>query len=76
VLRIENVKRNNMNQLVGAHKEFITIERDVINELEKLGKELENEMGLHTQGVGKGILKAVEVIKENNIYNKEFQIKN
>jgi low affinity Fe/Cu permease len=64
------------NQLVGAHKEFITIEREVINELEKLGKELENEKGIHTQGVGKGILKVVEVIKENNIYNKEFQIKN
>jgi hypothetical protein len=64
------------NQLVGAHKEFITIEREVINELEKLGKELESEKGLHIQGVGKGILKAVEVIKENNIYNKEFQIKN
>lgn len=65
-----------MNQLVGAHKEFITIEREVINELEKLGKELENEKGLYPQGVGSGILKAVEVIKENNIYNKEFQIKN
>jgi hypothetical protein len=64
------------NQLVGTHKEFITIERDVINELEKLGKELESEKDIHTQGVGKGILKVVEVIKENNIYNKDFQIKN
>jgi len=66
----------NMNQLVGAHKEFITIERTILNELEKLGKELETEKGIHTQGVGKGILKAIEVIKENNIYNKDFQIKN
>jgi len=65
-----------MNQLVGAHKEFITIEREVINQLEKLGNELKNSKELHTQGVGKGILKAVEVIKENNLYNKEFQIKN
>ena len=34
-----------------------------------------NSKGLHAKGIGKGIERAVERIKENNIYNKDFQIK-
>jgi len=66
----------NVNQLVGAHKEFITIERNVLNDLMEYADELENEPGIHTKGIGKGIKYAVDKIKENNIYNKEFEIKN
>jgi len=65
-----------INQLVGAHKEFITIERNVLNDLLEYADTLKDEPGVHTKGIGKGIEYAVEKIKENNIYNKEFEIKN
>lgn len=66
----------NINQLVGAHKEFITIERNVLVELLEYAEDLQNEPGVHTNGMGKGIQYVVDKIKENNIYNKEFEIKN
>lgn len=66
----------NLNQLVGAHKEFITIERNVLKDLIEYADELENEPGVHTNGISKGIKYAVDKIKEHNIYNKDFEIKN
>lgn len=65
-----------INQLFGAHKEFITIERKVLEDLLKYAETLQDEPGVHTKGIGKGIEYAIEKIKENNIYNKDFEIKN
>lgn len=68
------------NQLVGAHREFLTIERKDLNELQSLSQELMakgsdlDDARLYQKGLG--IEYAIEWIKENNIYNKEFEIKN
>ena len=69
-----------INQLFGAHKEFITIERKSLKELESLADELMhkgsqlNDAPMYQKGMG--IIYAIEWIKENNIYNKDFEIKN
>jgi hypothetical protein len=65
-----------INQLFGAHKEFVVIERTVLQDLIQYAETLKDEPGIHTKGMGKGIEYAVDKIKENNIYNKEFEIKN
>lgn len=64
-----------MEQIIGAYKEFIVIERKVLEELIEYSEELKNEPGVHTQGFSKGIEYAVNKIKDNNIYNKDFEIK-
>ena len=64
-----------MEQIIGGYKEFVVIERELLNELLEESKEYNNSKGLHAKGIGKGIEKAVERIKENNRYNKDFQIK-
>jgi hypothetical protein len=63
-------------QIIGGFKEYIVIERDSIKELEEYAKELENDKGLHTRGMAKGILYTIDKIKTMNIYNKDFKIKN
>ncbi len=65
-----------MEQIIGGFKEFIVIERKVLDELTDYAEEIKNEPGIHTQGLSKGIEYAVRKIKENNIYNNEFEIKN
>jgi hypothetical protein len=68
------------NQLVGDFKQFITIERESLKDLEGLADELMDkgskieDAGMYQKGMG--IMYAIEWIKENNIYNKEFEIKN
>ena len=68
-----------INQLFGAHKEFITIERKYLKELELLADELMDkgrqldDASMYQKGMG--IIYAVEWVKENNIYNKDFEIK-
>jgi hypothetical protein len=65
-----------MEQIIGGFKEFIVIERELLNELIKEGELMEKESkGLYAKGIGNGIIKTVEKIKENNIYNKDFKIK-
>ncbi len=64
-----------MEQIIGAYKEFIVIERKVLENLIEYSDELKNEPGVHTQGLSKGIQYAVNKIKENNIYNKDFELK-
>jgi hypothetical protein len=64
-----------MNQLIGNYKEYIVIERTILDNLIEYAEELKDEPGIHTQGLSKGIEYAVRKIKENNIYNKDFQIK-
>jgi hypothetical protein len=64
-----------MDQLIGAYKEFIVIERKVLEDLIEYAEELKNEPGVHTQGLSKGIEYAINKVKENNIYNNDFKIK-
>lgn len=65
-----------MDQLIGAYKEFIVIERTILEDLIEYADELKDEPGIHTRGLSKGIEYAVNKIKENNIYNNNFEIKN
>ena len=68
------------NQLVGDFKQFITIERESLKALGGLADELMdkgsqlNDASMYQKGMG--IMYAIEWVKENNIYNKEFEIKN
>ena len=67
------------NQIIGDFKEFITIERRELNTLQELANELMDkgskieDAAMYQKGMG--INYAIEWIKENNIYNKEFEIK-
>ncbi len=64
-----------MEQIIGGYKEFVVIERELLNELLKESKEFSTSKGLFAKGIGEGIERTIERIKENNIYNKEFEIK-
>lgn len=65
-----------MEQIIGGFKEFIVIERELLNELIEEGKKLESESkGLFAKGLGTGMLRMAERIKENNVYNKDFKFK-
>ena len=61
-----------MDQLIGGFKEFIVIEREVLNEIKREAEEMLNEGKVQR---GLGMLDVIEAVKENNIYNKEFKIK-
>lgn len=61
-----------MDQLIGGFKEFIVIEREVLNEIKREAEEMVNEGKVQR---GLGMLDVIEAVKENNIYNKEFKIK-
>ena len=66
-----------MEQIIGGFKEYVVIERELLNELIEEGKRLESETkGMFAKGMGTGIFRMAEKIKENNIYNKDFKIKN
>ena len=61
-----------MDQLIGGFKEFIVIERKVLNEIKREAEEMVNEGKVQR---GLGMLDVIEAVKENNIYNKDFKIK-
>ena len=61
-----------MDQLIGGFKEFIVIEREILNQIKMEAEEMLNEGKVQR---GLGMLDVIETIKENNIYNKEFKIK-
>jgi hypothetical protein len=61
-----------MDQLIGGFKEFIVIEREVLNGIKREAEEMLNEGKVQR---GLGMLDVIEAVKENNIYNKEFKIK-
>ena len=65
-----------MEQIIGGFKEYVVIEREVLNELLNEGQLMEKDSkGLFAKGIGVGMIKTIEKIKENNIYNKDFKIK-
>lgn len=69
-----------INQLLGAHKEFIVIERKGLEVIEQSAKQkLDNnkDRPLSESSIeARSVLSLIEWIKENNIYNKGFEIKN
>lgn len=65
---------NNEN-IIGGYKEYIVIERETLNELINESHSLKDSKGLYAKGIGDGIMKAVDKIKGNNIYNREFKYK-
>ena len=68
-----------MEQIIGGYKQFIVIERESLNELEYSATQklkANEDRGLSESYIeARTVLEVVEWIKENNIYNKEFQIK-
>ena len=64
-----------MEQIIGGYKEYVIIERELLNTFLNRANELENDPGVHSQGIAKGIKQVIETIKENNLYNKDFKIK-
>jgi hypothetical protein len=68
-----------MEQIIGGYKQFIVIERESLNELEYSATQklkANEDRGLNESYIeARTVLEVVEWIKENNIYNKEFQIK-
>jgi hypothetical protein len=69
-----------MDQLIGAYKEYIVIERNELDKIEKLAiRKLEdNELkGLSEAYIeAKSVLDLIKEIKRLNIYNNDFEIKN
>lgn len=68
-----------MEQIIGDYKQFIVIERDLLENLQKKAEEKiedgiwERSNDLYIEG--KTTLDLIKIIKENNIYNKDFKIK-
>ena len=69
-----------MDQLIGSYKEFIVIERSELAKIEEMAKQkLEDnkERPLSEMSIeARSVLSVIEWIKENNIYGKDFEIKN
>jgi hypothetical protein len=64
-----------MEQIIGGYKEYVIVERELLNSFSNRADELEKEKGIYSQGIAKGIKQMIETIKENNLYNKDFHIK-
>lgn len=68
-----------MEQIIGDYKQFIVIERELLEDLQKKAEEKiedgiwERSNDLYIEG--KTTLDLIKIIKENNIYNKDFKIK-
>jgi hypothetical protein len=68
-----------MEQIIGAYKEYIVIPRI---ELDKIEQSAKNKLEVHTdrplsEGAieARSVLSVIEWIKENNIYNRDFEFK-
>jgi|LauGreDrversion4_2_1035121.scaffolds.fasta_scaffold3992188_1 hypothetical protein len=64
-----------MEQIIGGYKEYVIIERELLNSFLNRADELEKQSGVYSQGIAKGMKQMIETIKENNLYNKDFHIK-
>lgn len=65
-----------MDQIIGSYKEYVIIERHVLDELNERAIELDsNSKGVYSQGIAKGITESIEFIKEKNIYTQDLKIK-
>jgi hypothetical protein len=64
-----------MEQIIGDYKQFVVLERAMLDVLLKQADEL-SEMSDAYSGVrATEIRNVVKFIKDNNIYNKDFKIK-
>jgi len=68
-----------MEQIIGAYKEFLVIERKALEEIEQSAKhKLDNhkDKPLSESTIeAKAVLDIINWIKEKNIYNQDFKIK-
>ena len=79
MVKIKEIKFYNMEQIIGSYKEYIVIERKWLEELElqveyKLKVNEDRPMS-ESSIEARACLQMIKYIKENNIYNKDFQIK-
>jgi len=64
-----------MEQIIGNHREFVVVERKILDILSKQA-DLLNEMDDTYSSIRANEIRyVVNFIKENNIYNKDFKIK-
>ncbi len=68
-----------MEQIIGAYKEFLVIERKALEEIEQNAKhKLDNHKDkplCESTIEAKAVLDIINWIKEKNIYNQDFKIK-
>jgi hypothetical protein len=64
-----------MEQIIGDYKQFVVLERTVLDELLKRADMLSELDDTYSGVRATEIRSVVELIKENNVYNKDFKIK-
>jgi hypothetical protein len=64
-----------MEQIIGDYKQFVVLERTVLDELLKRADILSELDDAYSGVRATEIRSIVELIKENNVYNKDFKIK-
>lgn len=68
-----------MNNIIGGFKEYVIIERDSLKKLEeKISdnlSEAQNDHNVEEIRKAKVWLEAIDWMKKNNIYTKDFEIK-
>jgi hypothetical protein len=60
-----------METVIGLEKQFLIIERDAIQSLEKEIAELSASPSVYAQGRSNGIKYMIKWMKEHNIYNQK-----
>jgi hypothetical protein len=64
-----------MEQIIGDYKQFVVLERVVLDELLRRADMLSELDDTYSGVRATEIRSVVEFIKENNVYNKDFKIK-
>jgi hypothetical protein len=64
-----------MEQIIGDYKQFVVLERTVLDELLKRADQLSQMDDAYSGVRSTEIRNVIDFIKENNIYNKDFKIK-
>jgi hypothetical protein len=64
-----------MEQIIGDYKQFVVIEREVLDMLLEKADTLSALDDAYSGVRSTEIRNVVEFVKENNIYNKDFKIK-
>jgi hypothetical protein len=64
-----------MEQIIGDYKQFVVLERIVLDELLKRADQLSQMDDAYSGVRSTEIRNVIDFIKENNIYNKDFKIK-
>lgn len=64
-----------MEQIIGDYKQFVVLERVVLDELLRRADMLSELDDTYSGVRATEIRSVVEFIKENNVYNKDFKMK-